>query len=63
MLLKLELTIFIGLDNGLAPTRLQTIIWTNDGLGYLTRPQWVNAMAADVLVAQVARASTTMPVT
>ena len=24
----------IGLDNGLAGTRRQAIIWTNDGLGY-----------------------------
>ena len=24
----------IGSDNGLAPTRRQTIIWTNDGLSY-----------------------------
>ena len=24
----------MGLDDGLAPNRWQTIIWTNDGLGY-----------------------------
>ena len=39
-----------GLDNGLAPSRRQTIIWANDGscnlLTHLcvTRPQWVNGM-------------------
>ena len=34
----------IGSDNGLAPTRRQGIIWTNDGKFadvYVTRPQWV----------------------
>ena len=31
---KVQSTIFIGLDNGLAPVRLQAIIWTNDGLVY-----------------------------
>ena len=29
--LKGSLTIFIGSDNGLAPSRRQAIIWTNDG--------------------------------
>ena len=36
----------IGLDNGLAPNRCQTISWTNDGLVswriYVIRPQCVN---------------------
>ena len=38
---------FIGSNNGLAPSRLQAIIWSNDGIIYwfITLPQRVNVNA------------------
>ena len=56
VLRRVKSTMYIGLDNGLTPTRRQAIILTNDGLVHrriyasLDRPQWVQLTFASYFI-------------